>query len=148
MKKFKLLFLIVLSIFLVGCANSKTSITGDKFMKEMSDLGYSVKDVLSNYDYAVSAYNAYKGDISVFFLKGKKKYDVEGVFLDEYQNLYNEIGEKFEKKLTNGTDWTSLILKNDETVNYISWIKDSYIIIKAPKSNLNEVKKVIKTLGY
>ena len=40
------------------------------------------------------------------------------------------------------------MLKTDEKVYYISWISDSYIIIKAPKNKTIEVEKVIKTLGY
>ena len=82
------------------------------------------------------------------FFSLKKKYDVEGIFIDEYQNLFSEVGENYDKKLSSGKTWTSLMLKTDEKVYYISWISDSYIIIKAPKDKTIEVEKVIKTLGY
>lgn len=147
MKKIKVVIILLFSFILVGCG-SKTSITGDTFASKMTEMNYSIKDVLSNYDYAVSAYNAYKDEVSVFFLKGKKKYDVEGIFIDEYQNLFSEVGENYDKKLSSGKTWTSLMLKTDEKVYYISWISDSYIIIKAPKNKTIEVEKVIKTLGY
>lgn len=147
MKKIKIVAILLFSFLLVGCG-SKSSIIGDTFASKMTEMNYSIKDVLSNYDYAVSAYNAYKDEVSVFFLKGKKKYDVEGIFIDEYQNLFNEIGENYDKKISSGKTWTSLMLKTDEKVYYISWISDSYILIKAPKDKTTEVEKVIKTLGY
>lgn len=147
MRKIKVAIILLFSFILVGCG-SKTSITGDTFASKMTEMNYSIKDVLSNYDYAASAYNAYKDEVSVFFLKGKKKYDVEGIFIDEYKNLFNEVGEKYDKKLSSGKTWKSLMLKTDEKVYYISWITDSYIIIKAPKDKTIEVEKVIKTLGY
>lgn len=147
MRKIKFAIILLFSFILVGCG-SKNSITGDTFASKMTEMNYSIKDVLSNYDYAASAYNAYKDEVSVFFLKGKKKYDVEGIFIDEYQNLFNEVGEKYDKKLSSGKTWKSLMLKTEEKVNYISWISDSYIIIKAPKDKTIEVEKVIKTLGY
>ena len=147
MKKVKIVAILLFSFLLVGCG-SKSSITGDTFSSKMAEMNYSIKDVLSNYDYAVSAYNAYKDEVSVFFLKGKKKYDVEGIFIDEYQNLFNEIGENYDKKISSGKTWTSLMLKTDEKVYYISWIGDSYILIKALKDNTTEVEKVIKTLDY
>ena len=147
MRKIKFAIILLFSFVLVGCG-SKNSITGDTFASKMTEMNYSIKDVLSNYDYAASAYNAYKDEVSVFFLKGKKKYDVEGIFIDEYQNLFNEVGEKYDKKLSSGKTCKSLMLKTDEKVYYISWISDSYIIIKAPKDKTIEVEKVIKTLGY
>ena len=147
MRKIKVAIILLFSFILVGCG-SKNSITGDTFASKMTEMNYSKKDVLSNYDYAASAYNAYEDEVSVFFLKGKKKYDVEGIFIDEYQNLFNEVGEKYDKKLSSGKTWKSLMLKTDEKVYYISWISDSYIIIKAPKDKTTEVEKVIKTLGY
>ena len=147
MRKIKFAIILLFSFILVGCG-SKNSITGDTFASKMTEMNYSIKDVLSNYDYAASAYNAYKDEVSVFFLKGKKKYDVEGIFIDEYQNLFNEVGEKYDKKLSSGKTWKSLMLKAEEKVYYISWISDSYIIIKAPKDKTTEVEKVIKTLGY
>lgn len=147
MRKIKFAIILLFSFILVGCG-SKNSITGDTFASKMTEMNYSIKDVLSNYDYAASAYNAYKDEVSVFFLKGKKKYDVEGIFIDEYQNLFNEVGEKYDKKLSSGKTWKSLMLKTEEKVYYISWISDSYIIIKAPKDKTTEVEKVIKTLGY
>lgn len=147
MRKIKFAIILLFSFILVGCG-SKNSITGDTFASKMTEMNYSIKDVLSNYDYAASAYIAYKDEVSVFFLKGKKKYDVEGIFIDEYQNLFNEVGEKYDKKLSSGKTWKSLMLKTEEKVYYISWISDSYIIIKAPKDKTTEVEKVIKTLGY
>lgn len=147
MRKIKFAIILLFSFILVGCG-SKNSITGDTFASKMTEMNYSIKDVLSNYDYAASAYNAYKNEVSVFFLKGKKKYDVEGIFIDEYQNLFSEVGEKYDKRLSSGKTWKSLMLKTEEKVYYISWISDSYIIIKAPKDKTIEVEKVIKTLGY
>ena len=72
MKKIKVVIILLFSFILVGCG-SKNSITGDTFASKMTEMNYSIKDVLSNYDYAASAYNAYKDEVSVFFLKGKKE---------------------------------------------------------------------------
>ena len=41
----------------------------DEFYQTLTKHEYLVKDSISAYDYALSAYNAYKEDISVFFLK-------------------------------------------------------------------------------
>ncbi len=39
---------------------------------------------------------------------------LKGFFIDEYQNLFNEVGEKYDKKLSSGKTWKSLMLKTDE----------------------------------
>lgn len=148
MKKFKLLLLILLTGCLCGCNTIKKSITGDEFLEIISEYEYRTTDVTANYDYALSAYNAQKNDTTIFFLKAKKKYDVEGIFIDEYQNLFTKIDENYTKKLTNGTSWTSLKLISNENLYYLSWVDDSYIIITSLKTNENEVDKIINSLGY
>ena len=80
MKKIKVVIILLFSFILVGCG-SKTSITGDTFASKMTEMNYSIKDVLSNYDYAVSAYNAYKDEVSVFSLKEKRNMMLKGFLL-------------------------------------------------------------------
>ena len=148
MRAYKFLLLVFSIVLLTGCSSTRKSLTGDEFYQTLTKYEYSVKDSISAYDYALSAYNAYKGDISVFFLKGKKKYDVEGIFISESQNLFTEVGDNYQKKLGSGKNWTSLRLTTDEKLYYISWIDDSYIIIKAKKSDETNVNKLIDELGY
>lgn len=148
MKKIKIVLIVLCLVFLTSCAKTKSSITGDKFKEIIENNEYKITDVSSNYDYAISAYNAYKDEVSIFFLKGKKKYDVEGIFIDEYQNIYSQVGDKYEKKLTSGTSWTSLKLISDDKLYYLSWVDDSYIIITSLKNKENEVDKIINLLGY
>lgn len=148
MKKIKIVLIVLCLVFLTSCAKTKSSITGDKFREIIENNEYKITDVSSNYDYAISAYNAYKDEVNIFFLKGKKKYDVEGIFIDEYQNIYSQVGEKYEKKLTSGTSWTSLKLISDDKLYYLSWVDDSYIIITSLKNKESEVDKIVKLLGY
>lgn len=148
MRKIKIVLIVLCLVFLTSCAKSKSSITGDKFKEIIENNEYKITDVSSNYDYAISAYNAYKDEVNIFFLKGKKKYDVEGIFIDEYQNIYSQVGEKYEKKLTSGTSWTSLKLISDDKLYYLSWVDDSYIIITSLKNKESEVDKIVKLLGY
>lgn len=148
MKKIKIVLIVLCLVFLTSCAKTKSSITGDKFKEIIENNEYKITDVSSNYDYAISAYNAYKDEVNIFFLKGKKKYDVEGIFIDEYQNIYSQVGEKYEKKLTSGTSWTSLKLISDDKLYYLSWVDDSYIIITSLKNKESEVDKIVKLLGY
>lgn len=148
MRKIKVLLLVLFSVILTGCMIDKKSITGDEFLEIMNEYEYTTNDVVDSYDYALSAYNAYKDDTTIFFLKGKKKYDVEGIFIDEYQNLYSKIGEDYQKKLTSGTSWTSLKLIDDDKLYYLSWVDDSYIIITSVKNSESEVDKIVKSLGY
>lgn len=148
MKEIKVIILVLSVIILSACGTEKKSITGEEFKNTLTNLNYTVKNSLDDYDYAIAAYNASKNGVNVFFLKGKQKYDVEGIFIDEYQNLFNSIEGNYSKKLTNGKSWTSLKLKTSDKGYYLSWVQDTYIVINYDLDHENDVNKLIESIGY
>lgn len=146
--KYKVLIVLFMMIFIVGCSKNKTPITGSDFYDKAIEAEYKLIDNTSQFDYADYVYSVSKGDLTMYFVDGKKSYDIKGLFLDECANIYKNMTEEYDKTTSGGENWTTLKLKTKIKYYYVSWIKDTYLYVEAPIENEKELEKFIDSLGY
>lgn len=146
--KFKVLIVLFMMILTVGCSKDKTAITGSDFYDKAVEAEYKVVDNTYQFDYADYVYSITKSDLKMYFVDGKKSYDIKGLFLDECTNIYKNVTDEYDKSTSGGENWTTLEIKNDEKYYYVSWIKDTYLYVEAPRSNEKELKSFIDSIGY
>lgn len=144
---------ILLSVFLMlsiltGCEDTKESITGAEFRDVIKEYELEVKNYTSTFSYADIAYKADTEEIYLFYLDGKKTYDVEGLFLDECENVYKEAGNDYKRKTRGGDDWLVLEVTSDEKYYYLSMINDTYIVAKSAADKKSLIEDIVDDLGY
>lgn len=143
----KKMFLLLISVMLLTGCGVGDPITGEDFSKFARKNDYVIKDHTTNFAYADTAY-LINDEIYIFFLDGKKKYDVEGLFLDECKNAYQEAGDDYSKKTRGGDDWLVLELNTDDKFFYLSMIEDTFVIVKSTQEKKSLAKDMIDELGY
>lgn len=149
MKKIQLMLICFLAIFTAGCSKMKSAISSQEYYDTVVQSGYTVQDSKAAYAYAKASYLIEEKDIKLLYVKGERKYDIEGIFIDECKNVYNLIGaEEYEQKVLGGDNWTSLEITTKESFYYVSWIEDSYIYLSAPIANQKDLKSLIKKIGF
>ena len=135
-------------IFISGCSKSKEALTGSEFYDKAIEYEYKLIDNTSQFAYADYVYSIDNKDIIMYFVDGKKSYDIKGIFLDECANIYKNAGKEYDKTTKGGENWTVLEVKNDKKYYYISWVKDTYLYVEAPLSSEKKLEKFIDSLGY
>lgn len=149
MKRFKYLFLVlVLSFFITGCGSTSKNVDVTTVKSKMEDYNLTVTDTTDKYGYATQAYYGYKDDIKINFVKGEKRYDIQGIFLDECKNVYSVCGNDYKKSDDGGDNWTTLTVTNTTTYYFVGWVGDSYITITAPLSQQSKMENLIEDLGF
>lgn len=150
MKRFKILVILLTSILLVGCGKSsvKEDVNPVTFQKILEENKYTVLDTTEQIGYASRGLYGYKSDIKINYVQGNKKYDIQGVFLDECTNVYNEMGEDYKQQTDGGKNWSYLIVTTDTNYYFVGWINDSYITITAPAEQTKKLNKLVEELGY
>lgn len=149
MKKLKcLLIILLLLVFVPGCAKEKELIDVTKVRSIMENYNINVTDITEKYGYATQAYYGYKDDIKINFVKGNKRYDIQGIFLDECKNVYSVCGNDYKKNTNVGDNWTNLTVTNKETYYYVGLVGDSYITIVAPISFQKDMESLVLELGF
>lgn len=149
MKRVKILLLCVFTVLTAGCDKTKTAIKPDNFKKVLAEFKLDLTDKTSEVDYADVAYRVDAKAFDFIFIDGKKKYDIEGLFVDECKNVIEEIGSnEYKQEIGSGTNWASLEITTEDTFYYVSWISDTYLYIKAPINRSSDMQKIVKKLGY
>lgn len=149
MKNLKHIFMILLLLVVVtGCAKEKELIDVTTVKSTMEEYKINVADTTNKHGYAVQAYYGYKDDIKINFVKGNKRYDIQGIFLDECKNVYSVCGNDYKKDDEVGDNWTNLTVTNKDTYYYVGWVGDAYITIVAPISYQNEMQEMVEKLGF
>lgn len=148
MKKLSIIVLCLLSLLLVGCSSNKESITGDEYVSKMGELGYTPSDVTDKFGYATAAYGIKTETITVSFVSTEKNYDIEGIFLDECENVYKEAEEGYTKTIKGGSNWTSLKVTDDKNIYYVTYINHTLLYIKGDINSKARVNTIIEELGY
>ena len=148
MKQFKVLLLIFSFIFLVGCGSPKEVVEPDAYLNIVKELNYEVQDHTSKFAYSEASYLISTNNFYALYVKGKKRHDVEGLFLDECRNVYN-LAEEGYKETTDGHDnWVSLEVKDSKYYYYVVYVEDTYLYIKTDIANESMAKDLIERLGY
>lgn len=166
--KLKLLIVLFIPLFiLTGCKSTKKPINADTFVTKAKELYLYPNDVTKTYSgYAESAQSITGNGIYVLFIDGRRKYDIEGVFLDEVKNVYHEAGvfddeetttaminttiknNNVEHNKTGGENWLKVSVTNKTNFYYVSWIEDTYIYIKSDIDKKTDMEKLIDAIGY
>lgn len=146
--KLKVLFVAVMIILVAGCAKDKEAITGSDFLEKAEEANYKMVDNTAAFDYAESVYSVSSKEFTMYFIDGKKSYDIKGLFLDECANIYKKMTDEYDKTTTGGDNWTTLEIKTDKKYYYVSWVKDTYLYIEAPLAKEKELEKFVDSLGY
>ena len=149
MKKIKVLLLMFLTVFMVGCGSEeKTVVEPTDYLNIIQNLGYTAEDHTSSFAYSEASYLINNNNMYVLYVKGKKKYDIEGLFLDECKNVYNLAKEGYKEKTDGSDNWVSLEVKDNEKYYYVVYVDDTYLQIKADLAQEPYAKEIIEKLGY
>ena len=147
--KTRRIIILIISIFcLCGCVKEKDALSASEFADTIDSLGYEIVDYKNQFSYAKAAYMVVADNISITYINGNRKYDVEGLFIDECRNVYDKAGEDIEEKTAGGDNWTYLSVTNDDNFYYVSWIEDTYILVESSAEDKNVASKLIRELGY
>ncbi len=148
MKSIKVVLLIVAVLLISGCSGKKEAIDKDTFTDIMKNQGMAVYDDSSSFDYVEAAYVASTADIKVVYIKGKKKTDIEGTYVDQCDNIYKRALEGYKDSKKSGSNWSTLKITDSENYYYISLIDDTYIYIEGSIDKENKINKIIDNLKY
>ena len=151
MKKIILFFIsILLLLTITGCGINKKPITAEKFKSKMTQKGYQIYDISGEY--------AGKGAKAVLIAK-KDGYQIE-FYVTENKDYavgsYNLNEEKLEKTKGNNMVETQksvgnvskYTLKGNSRYKVVSRVGNTFIYVNVPGSKTEEVKGVLKELGY
>lgn len=141
-------------ILLTGCF-SKKALSSDDFKTKMEEKGFTVQDAtyqLSSYSYINKVYLA---------ISSNSTYQIEFYDLateDDAINFFNNNKSLFEKSKSNdsGDSETNLNLKNytkyvlisGGRYKVVSRINNTVIYLNVEETNKDEVKQILKDLGY
>lgn len=149
MKKIKLLLVCTLVLLASGCSKTREAVSPEKFSNILTSHNYKLLDKTDTVDYAEAAYVVNSEAIEFAYINGKRKYDIEGLFIEECKNVLNDVGSKeYDKDLGSGDNYAYLKITTDEKFYYVSWIDDTYLYIKAPVGRQDDLEGVLKELGY
>lgn len=149
MKKMKVLLICALTLLVSGCSKTRSALSPEEFSTILKDNNYKLLDKTDSIDYAEAAYLVNSEAFEFAFVNGKRKYDIEGLFIEECKNVLNDAGNKeYEKNLDSGDNYAYLKITTDEKFYYVSWIDDTYLYIKAPIGRQEELERLLDKLGY
>lgn len=149
MKRVRILLLGLLCVLLTGCADTRKALSPDEFSETLKGLDYTVLDKTDTVDYADAAYYVNTDDFEFVYINGKRRYDIEGLFVEECKNMVSIIGsEEYEKDLHSGENYAYAKFTTKDNFYYVSWIDDTYIYIKASINEREDLEYIIEKLGY
>lgn len=148
MKKTKILLMCLAVVIITGCTKNKEAITGDDFKEVIAKTEYKIQDYTSQFAYAKHSYLINQNNFYFLFVQGNKKYDIEGIFIDECENIYKAAGTDYDSRTLGGKNWTRLEVSNENTYYLVQWVGDTYIYAKASLENKEKVMNLIKEMNY
>ena len=148
MNKLKVFVLVLIMFLAVGCAEKKEVIEPTDYFKAVTDLGYEVEDYTKDFDYTEANYVIQDKNFYVMYVKGKKRYDIRGLFLDECQNVYSKAKEGYKESTDGNEEWLSLEVQDGETYYYVIYVGDTYLYIETDAFMKNKAKELVNKIGY
>ncbi len=153
MKKLKVILLLILVIFLSACSFDKKAIDSSEFKEIMRDNSYYVvnsKDQFSEYDYILNSYIA---------IDSQQNYQIEFYELEDEENaiaFYDYNKDIFEGYKISTSIYTDVSFSNnskytlttDDSYRVLSRVDNTVIYISVDKKYKDEVKSILKELGY
>lgn len=145
----KKLFIVLLSVLLlVGCGQKKTSLAEGEFVSLMTEKGYQVYDDKDSFAFVDHAYVVLENDLKVVFVEGKRKVDIEGIFVDQCNNVYNKVLEGYDDVKKSGSNWSTLKITDSENFYYVSLVDDTYLYIEGSIEKEKKINRIIDLLNY
>lgn len=149
MKRVQLLILCVLMLAVFGCSKTKSAVKPEEFSKVLADFKLNLQDKTNEVDYADKVYRIDSETYDFIYIDGKKKYDIEGLFVDQCKNVLSEIGDATHKQdIGSGNNWSKLEITTEDKYYYVSWIGDTYLYIKGNLADAEMFRSIIDKLGY
>lgn len=149
MKKIKYLIMsLAVIILLCGCGGTRNAKSASDIQSILEKYQFEVFDSTEQVGYADKALYGIKGQVKANYVKGNKKYDIQGIFLDECKNVYNKVLNDYEKEDKGGDNWTYLVVTDSEKYYFVGWVEDSYIAIESPADQTKLMNKMVNELGF
>lgn len=149
MKKIKyLIMLLAVIILLCGCGGTRNAKSPSDIQSILEKYQFEVFDSTEQVGYADKALYGIKGQVKANYVKGNKKYDIQGIFLDECKNVYNKVLNDYEKEDKGGDNWTYLVVTDSEKYYFVGWVEDSYIAIESPADQTKLMNEMVNELGF
>lgn len=149
MKRIKVIMLCIFTMLVAGCDKTKTAVKPNEFVEIMSSFKMNIQDKTKEVDYADALYRLDSSTYDFIYIDGKKKYDIEGLFVDQCKNVIDDIGsDTYKQDIGSGSNWAKLEITTEENYYYVSWIGDTYIYVKGLIGDAETFRKIIKELGY
>lgn len=144
---------------LSGCGLKKTAITAEEFSSKMEDEGYQMVDITNQYEEVENALLAMNLD------DGYKIEYYNFADEDSARTAYNQTANKFDKKYNVKMMSMNLTFNHSqsfyftgqgkdadgnklESYVHISRVDDTMILVVADKEYRDDIKAIIKELGY
>lgn len=152
MKKKNLLIILFLLIILCGCSKNASK-SSDEFKSIMRDQKFYVMDTkeqFSEYDYIKESFAALDPD-EEYLVEFYVLSDAENAlsFYDLNKNIF--MAEETDYSVSTNKDKerkNKYTLTTDDKYKVISRIDSTVLYVDAPKNFKNDVKKILKKLGY
>lgn len=144
----KVLIILFGVLLLTGCGQTKTSLADGEFSSLMSESGYTVYDDKENFSFAEHAYVVLEKDLKVVFVEGKRKADIEGIFIDQCNNVYQKVLEDYDDFKSSGSNWSTLKIKDSQNYYYVSLVDNTYLYIEGSIEKERKINKIIDLLNY
>lgn len=145
----KKILLILLSVLLLtGCGKKKVSLNDEEFYNIMSENKFQVYDDKENFPYAEHAYVIAEENLKVVFIEGKRKVDVEGVYVDQCNNVYKQALEGYDDTKKSGSNWSTLKLTDANNYYYVSLVDNTYLYIEGSLDKEVRINRIIDLLKY
>ena len=148
MNKIKVFILVLIVFLAVGCAEKKNVINPTEYYRIVTDLGYEIVDYTEDFDYSEATYVVQDNNFYVMYVKGKKRYDIRGLFLDECQNVYNKAKDGYKESTDGNEQWLSLEIDDGKNYYYVVYVNDTYVYVETDIFNKGKAKDLVEKIGY
>ena len=148
MKKIKLFVLLITLVLLTGCKEIKVPYEPDDYIQILTEMQLPIDIRTEEFEYSEMTVLSSTNNFYALYMKGKRRYDIEGLFLDECRNVYSEALEGYKKKTAGDDGWVSLEVEDDKHYYYVIYVEDTFLSIKTDAVNKAVARNLIEEMGY
>jgi hypothetical protein len=141
-----------LAMLLAGCGQSRSAISPEAFTSTLEKAGFSIADITADYpsdyvDKALIAVNK-EGTFQFEYFNVATAEYATADFNDNMNSLQaNKGGTSSQTNLQVG-NYGYYSLTDGDQFTLITRIEDTFIYVSAPKANTDQIKEIIKSIGY